>query len=82
MDLRHLFWFGTVSLVHYGTRDLGETEVINIRLQLVNDYIPGTMVGTVGEIDANMMQTTFVNHYRMIGQVLQDRNVQTAIVHR
>lgn len=37
------------------------------------------MLGTSGQIDMNMIWAVSVNDYRIIGQVLRERNVQTAV---
>lgn len=37
------------------------------------------MLGTSGQIDMNMIWAVSVNDYRIIGQMLRERNVETAV---
>lgn len=53
-------------------------EIINIWQQQLNPYVWGTVLGTSGEIDMNMIWTAFVKNYRT-GKVLWERDVQTAM---
>lgn len=71
MGLGHRFSFGTASLVHSGIRDLGsDLRSLTLDNSNLNTYVLGTMLGTSGEIDMNMIWTVSVNDYRKIGQVL------------